>query len=710
MSSEDDVKKAIAGTKEGGADNPWPARLESFKKFVEKFHPQSCKIEQRYEDNREDEQSAGIKKVNVFYSNVTIIKESLYNSLPKPTATRVHKGEWDNDVARVAATIVERALTFEVANAPDFDAAIKSAIVDRLVPGMGTVWINYNPAEGDLLEHLTVDTVYWKDFIYEPQRTWEMVTWAGRKLYVTPEVAKQKYGENAVPSENSGKMAGDTVESALTDGKVCIIQMWDKTTRTVIHMTTSGTVLNTTPDPLKLKKFFPCPKPLIASPPTRKFLPMPDYYMAQDQYMQLDTLYTRIALIIEAIRVAGVYDSSNSELQKLLAPQAENKMIPVDNWAMFSEKGGIKGSVDWYPVEQIATVLTHLISTFGFVKDQLFEVTGMADIVRGASNQYETAAAQQIKAQFASVRMNGFQRDVSHFVRNIIRIMGELATQLYSRETLSKICGQLPEADQQFVDPALALLQNDHLFGMNVDIQPDSLTQADWSLQQQERMAYGTALSQYLAAALPIAQSNPELGPLLVQVIKFMSVGFKGSSELEGTLDGILDQMSKNPPQPKPEEENPETVKAQAEAAKIQQEMQVEQQRFAAEQQRDQQQFQQKLAQASQEADFKAKERAAEIEYMQVKHAHELAHAQKMHELKVEQETVLAGIKADQARVEHEAGEERKNKELEAGIDREGKATIAGIERDGVASAAKIETMKGEAKAKPKPAAKPKRR
>src|SRR5690606_40090888 len=95
-----------------------------------------------------------------------------------------------------------------------------------------------------------------------------------------------------------------------------------------------------------------------------------------------------------------------------------------------------RGMIDWYPVEQVATVLQHLYSAFEATKGLLFEITGMSDIVRGASNQYETAAAQQIKAQFASVRMNGYQRDVAKFVAKILNIMSEMFTQLYSEQKI----------------------------------------------------------------------------------------------------------------------------------------------------------------------------------------------------------------------------------------------------------------------------------
>lgn len=587
-----DVASAAAGPSQEG--NPWPKRLGAWKEFSRTFHERGEKIENRYADEREDILSGANTRVNMFYSNTTVIKESLYNSLPKPDVGRMHKGDWDNEPARVAALIMERALSYEIRCAKFFDAAIKSAILDRLVPGLGTVWVNYIPASGDSPEHLTVDAVYWKDLVYEPQRSWEKVTWVGRKLSYSREDARAKWGDQISAALEDHKHSPSGIESAINSGKVCVIQMWDKKTRKVHHLLESGHILDTIDDPYNLPGFFPTPRPLIASPATKQFLPLPDYYMAQDQYATLDTLYARITLIIEAIRVVGVYDSSQQSLVRMLEG-TENTLIPVDNWAMFAERGGVKGSVDWFPVETVAQVLNHLVSTFTFVKNQLFEVTGMADIVRGSSNQYETLGAQQIKAQFASVRLNGFQRDTATFVRDTVRIMAEMMCKLYSDEKLSDVCGQLPYADQQYVQQALQLLRGNYTSKYNIDIEADSLTQSDWSLEQAERMEYVQALSQFLTAAVPAAKENPELSPLLVQIIKFASVGFKGSKELEGTVDSILDQLLTSPPQGEQEKPDPAIQKAQAE---IQIKMQ--------------------------EARFKQAERAAELQFMREKHTMEM--------------------------------------------------------------------------------------
>lgn len=638
-SVEDSVRSAIATQANGGDGNPWPKRLECFKKFAEGFHDRGRKIEARYEDERDaNEMTVGLnmndiggKRVNMFYSNTTVIKESLFNSLPKPTVSRLHFGEWDNDVARVAALIVQRALIYQTKRAPYFEDGVKSAILDRLVPGMGTVWVEFKGAiqpeysptgvvtKRGKPECVEIKRVYWKDLVWDPARSWEESTWVGRKLHYTEAKAKERW-----PKHNFGDVAQTksptSIETSMNYGKVCVIQVWDKDTNEVLHMTEIGDVLDRAPDPYQLANFFPTPKPLIASPPTRKFLPLADYYMAQDQYLEMDILYARINLIIEAIRVAGVYDAAQPAIGRMLGG-TENKLIPVDDWAMFAERGGLKGSIDWFPVETVAQVLTHLVSTFSFIKNQLYEVTGMSDITRGSSNQYETAAAQQIKAQFASVRLNGYQRDTSKFVAEILRIIAELTVQLYSRDQLSAICGKLPEEDQQYVEAALQLLQNDFLSQCSIDIETDSLTQADWGLEQQQRMTYVQALSQFIQSALPVAEASPQLGPLMAAICKFATVGFKGSSELEGVVDNALNMLTeaaKNPEQ-KP---SPEQIKAQAEQEKLQGEIQIAGQKHQAEMRKMQ-------------AELEAKQ--ADMAFDREKHAEDMRMRQQEHELKMAQ-------------------------------------------------------------------------
>jgi len=91
----------------------------------------------------------------------------------------------------------------------------------------------------------------------------------------------------------------------------------------------------------------------------------------------------------------------NHALQRLLTEGDNNTLIPVDKWMAFSEKGGLQGSIQLLPLEVIAATLINLYTAHKNVTDQIYEITGISDIIRGQTSASETATAQQIKGQYA---------------------------------------------------------------------------------------------------------------------------------------------------------------------------------------------------------------------------------------------------------------------------------------------------------------------
>jgi hypothetical protein len=65
----------------------------------------------------------------------------------------------------------------------------------------------------------------------------------------------------------------------------------------------------------------------------------------------------------------------------------------------------------------------------------------MSDIIRGANDPTETATATRAKGQFASIRLRDMQDEVSRFVRDTLRIMGEVMAEHFGIETLARISG-----------------------------------------------------------------------------------------------------------------------------------------------------------------------------------------------------------------------------------------------------------------------------
>ena len=182
-------------------------------------------------------------------------------------------------------------------------------------------------------------------------------------MWMTREQLKKKFGNSIgalVPLQNP-RGARNTLPENDPWQKAQVWEIWSKETRYVCWKVLGfEKLLGEQKDPLGLQDFFPCPKPLMANTSTSGFVPKSDYPMLLDQYVELDVVSARIALLEDAIRVAGVYDKSSAQLQQLISNRIQNVMIPVDNWAMFAEKGGIKGTVDWFPLDMVVAALDKL--------------------------------------------------------------------------------------------------------------------------------------------------------------------------------------------------------------------------------------------------------------------------------------------------------------------------------------------------------------
>ena len=188
---------------------------------------------------------------------------------------------------------------------------------------------------------------------------------------------------------------------------------------------------------------------------------MPDYTEYQDQADELDLLTARIDRLTRALKVAGVYAASEkAALSQLLNDDTENKLIPVEDWAMFAQqKGGLEGLILWMPIKQIAETLIQLCDMRDRSKAMIYEITGIGDIIRGASQPMETATAQKLKASFATRRQQPEQRRVARVARDAIRLMAAVIAEHFSPETISQITGypqletvaQLPPQPPQMI-------------------------------------------------------------------------------------------------------------------------------------------------------------------------------------------------------------------------------------------------------------------
>jgi hypothetical protein len=511
---------------------------------------------------------------------------------------------------------------------------MSQSVLDRLLGGRGTSWVRYEPhiageaggmAEGmpedglqvtedtdeaeteggiyredqERIEYecAPVDYVYWRDFGHTIARTWEEVTAVWRKVYMERPALVERFGEelgNKIPLDTKPETS-KTFNEKMGEGasEAVIYEIWDKTSGEVLWLSKSmGKILDTRPDPLKLENFWPCPKPLYATLTTDKLEPIPDFVLYQDQAKQLDTLADRIDGFINALKVRGVYDASEPSLARLFSEGENNTLIPVKNYAAFSEKGGMMGAINLVDIAPIANALQMSYQAMDQVKNQIYEIMGIADIQRGQTDPSETLGAQIIKSNNAAGRLKTMQHAVVDFATELLSIKAQIICNHFTDDTIVKISGamQLSPQDQQLIPQALALLRNESAKNFRVEVTSDSMIFQDEQQEKADRLEFLSAMSGFLSQAVPAAQMTPELTPMLVEMLKFGVTAFKAGKGLEGMIDETADKFREQakmaegqPKPPSPEQQKMqmqmqiEQAKMQAEAQKMQMQQQIEQ-------------------------------------------------------------------------------------------------------------------------------------
>jgi len=629
----------------------WYNCIAQYERTYKDWESRSDRIVKRYRDEQRSRNNPNAK-FNILWSNVQTINPAIFARLPRPDVSRRFR---DNDpVGRVASMMLERALEYEIEHYGDYGSAMKSSVLDRLLGGRGTSWVRYEPhivgsdggeAEGapddgyqitedtdeaeteggiyredqERIEYecAPVDYVAWRDFGHTIARTWEEVTACWRKVYLGRPALVERFGE-----ELGGKIPLDTkpetsksYNEKMGEGahEACIYEIWDKTSGEVIWLSKSmGKILDVKPDPLQLENFWPCPKPLYATITTDSLIPVPDFALYQDQARQLDTLADRIDGFIQALKVRGVYDAAEPSLQRLFTEGENNTLLPIKNWGAFAEKQGMAGAINLVDITPIASALQSSYQAMDQVKNQIYEIMGIADIQRGQTDPNETLGAQIIKSNNASGRLKTMQHDVVNFATSLLSIKAQIICNHFTDDTILKISGanQLSDADKQYIPEALQLLKNEPAKNFRIEVTSDSMIYQDEQAEKQNRMEFLQSIGQFMQQVVPAAQAVPEMTPMLMEMVKFAVTAYKAGKGLEGIIDETADKFREQAkqlegqPKPPSAEQQKMQMTMQLEQAKMQAAAQQAQQTAQLEQQKIQMQMQ--LEQAKQE--YQAKE------------------------------------------------------------------------------------------------------
>jgi len=669
------------GAYEGEDPGPyWHDQIETAIKIFDKWEKRGQKVVKRYRDERDAIEMPRMK-FNILWSNIQVLFPALYGRQAKPEVSRRYMDQ--DPVGRLASTMLERVMEYETMQFGDFDAAMSGAVQDRLLPGRGTAWIRYepvivneqpeatettgqmeeptepqvstvveDPAERIDAAHSPIDYVYWSDFLHSPARTWDEVWWVARAVYMTKDEGVERFGDVfknvSLTSSNTDMDGKNPLTAKMTyDKKAMVYEIWNKRSGKVCWIAKGyPQALDERDDPLELDEFFPCPKPLMATTTTGTMIPVPDYCEYEDQAQELDNLTQRIYLLTKACKAVGVFNAEFKELARMFSEGVDNKLFPVTAWAAMSEKGGLKGAIDMMDTSQIIVTLRELYSAREQVKQSIYEIMGISDILRGSSKAQETLGAQQLKANFGSLRLKSSQGEVARFATDIFKLKAQIICKFYPPELIVEMSGVMntPDGqDPQMLQAAIQMLSNSTIRDFHIAVEADSLAQIDEQAEKQGAQEAIQAIGLFLREAIPMITQAPETLPMASEMLLFLVRRFRAGRGLESAVERAMkalqdkaDAAKQQQPGPPPEmmqmqaeqqaeqmrmqaQSQTEQMKVQAQAqieqGKAQLEMQMHQAKTQAEMQLAQMKAEFETAKQNNELQIKAREMAGREEY-----------------------------------------------------------------------------------------------
>jgi len=507
-------------------------------------------------------------------------------SLPAPTPDGLPE---QNDI-ETAASVMEKALEIVVSDEASSEA-IKSAVRDMLLPGRGVCRVRWkpvikqvpvdDPVMGGQLAHPqtgepqtkdvkvweTVDDeyVFWEDLLIDPVRQHSDVSWiAFRHLFdqqsllqefsESPELQKLKATnrisdlfkwteESAAKSPVGGGQAPKTASRLdAVIRKAMVWEVWNRSTREIIWLIreSGGIALRVDPDSLGLEGFYPIPKPIFAVVSTDTMIPKAFYDLYASLAADLDDTSRRISDLTAKIKVRGGYNAANKDIASLLTAD-DGKMLPVDGVDLMS--GGLQNHIWLVPILEWVNALKELYGSRDQQKQAIYEIIGLSDIVRGASNPYETATAQRIKGTMGTGRMQGVKSAVANFVRDLMKLKADIIAKNFDAATLTRMTGE------DVTLPVMAVLRSDFLRTCNIDIETDSTVEYDETTEKEANAQVMQVIGATMTAAQGLLATGLLPPPMIIQLtlemIKMMLHPVRHSRGVVDLINGYQEVLMK---------------------------------------------------------------------------------------------------------------------------------------------------------------------
>lgn len=375
------------------------------------------------------------QEFDLFWSSREILKPAIYSRAAVPAVAPMFS---DRDmVATTASEMIERCLvsTFKRSDFNDVMLGVRDGLIDC---ARGVPRIVYESGEGKG-KRVCFEYVDRADFIHDPARRWSEVGWVAFASHLTERQATKRFGAKKAQLLTYGRkrneMDGERIGTA---EKARVLEVWHKADNRVYWVSEGvDELLDEKPPFLDLEGFWPCPPPAYGTLRPGTLVPVPDYTRYERTLEQINELTRRVHALLQWIRVRGLIPAGGdaaTAVESALAQQNDDVLlIPVPGAALMQGSGQF---VQFLPLQEFAAAITGLLEARRELIQNYYELSGISDIMRGATNAQETLGAQELKSQYGSVRVREKIDALQCVAKNVAQITAEIMCEKFDQKTL----------------------------------------------------------------------------------------------------------------------------------------------------------------------------------------------------------------------------------------------------------------------------------
>lgn len=502
-------------------------------------------------------------KYNILYSITGTIVPWMVDKNPRPDFRRRFTN--DDVTAAVAASILEKASTY-INDCNPLQEELYKIAFDTALVGFGCARVNYEAqvkeieegqinieqeSDGTTIEEnalsfemvasqkAPIKYINYTDIIIQDAKTWENVEWIAFKHYHTKDEFEAMYPGEAVPDMSCVEDAYYKQAKEKDKKYVLVYEIWDKSTKRWIFMTKGADhFLKDSEPPFNLTNFFPIPEPVWANFTNETIIPIADFCFYEDLYKELTRVNRRITNMLEACRTTGVYDSAYDQLSELFKLQ-ENRLYPIPNFSDLAKQGGLNGVIGLVDISPYIKALQVLMPHRKDLLDQIYEVTGINEILRGGGDPTATATQVREQVKFGGNRLTIKRERMNRFLRDLFRIQAEIISEHFEPEVLSQM------TNEEITPEVLGILRSDLARSYSIDIESDETMLKEAAAEKQDRMLFVDTVTNMMNKLMPLVQAGMPI-EILSNMLAFSVKGFKHSDEFDDVLKNfpaIKEQM-----------------------------------------------------------------------------------------------------------------------------------------------------------------------